>query len=119
MGGYYTRNASSPVNRTQYIGAQRGVRETVARKRSQKTTPKRSRKTIRERKGWKCDECGLVLKDNPELLHRHYTQLLCLGCTAAEQPGKKHLKQKGRRSYKRYKRFIEQYGKEWKGKRKA
>ena len=118
MGRHYTKNAWSPVPRTQYIGAQMEERETVARKRSRKTTPKRSRKTIRERKGWKCDECGLVLKDNPKWLHRHHTQLFCLGCTV-EQLGKKHLKQKGRRSYKRYKRFIEQYGKEWKGKRKA
>ena len=110
MGRYYTKNASSPVNRTQYIGAQRGVRETVAREISRKTT-----QSLREKKGWKCDECGLVLKGNPKLLHKHYSRLLCLGCTA-EQPGKKHLKQKGRRPYKR---FIGQYGKEWKEKRKA
>ena len=109
MSRYYTKNASSPVNRTQYIGAQMAERERVSRERSGKTT-----QSLREKKGWKCDECGIVLKNNPKMLHKHYSRIMCLGC-AAEQPGKKHLKQKGRRPYKR---FIGQYGKEWHRRRK-
>jgi hypothetical protein len=103
MSRHYKKNAYSPVNRTQHIGAQSAEHESP-RETKQTLPPKR-----REQKGWKCDECGIVLKDNHKMLHIHYGRILCTGCYA-EQPGKKHRKQKGRRSYKR---FIERYGKEW------
>ncbi len=104
MSKYYTKNAFSPVSRTQHVGAQMAERQ---RERPLGTT--QSPQSLREKKGWKCDECGIVLKNNPKMLHKHYGRIMCLGC-AAEQPGKKHLKQKGRRPYKR---FIGQYGEKW------
>ena len=75
---------------------------------------------IREQKGWCCDECGISLKENHEMLHTHHTlgqnlnslkalQALCIGCHA-EQSGKNHRQIKKRRTYKR---FMEKYGKEW------
>ena len=102
MSRHYKKNSYSPVNRTQHIGAQRAEREIS---RETKQIPP----GFRERKGWKCVECGIVLKDNHKMLHIHDNRLLCTGCYA-EQPGKKHLKQKGRRPYKR---FMGQYGKDW------
>ena len=75
---------------------------------------------VREQKGWQCDECGIVLKDNHEMLHTHHVkginrntlknlQALCIGCHA-EQPGKNPRELKERRTYKR---FMEKYGKVW------
>lgn len=75
---------------------------------------------VRESKGWQCAECGIVLKDNHEMLHTHHTvgqnlnslehlQALCIGCHA-EQPGGNHRQLKKRRTYKR---FMEKFGKEW------
>ena len=72
---------------------------------------------VREQKGWQCDECGISLKDNYEMLHTHHVnginrntlknlQALCIGCHA-EQPGKNHCQLKERRTYKR---FMEKYG---------
>ena len=70
-------------------------------------------------KGWKCDKCGISLKDNHEMLHTHHAnginrntlrhlQALCIGCHA-EQPCKNHCQLKQKRTYKR---FMERYGKE-------
>lgn len=106
MSGHYKKNSYSPVNRTQHIGAQRAECEIF---RETKQIPRRPNPSVRERKGWKCDECGIVLKDNHEMLRRHFAQALCIGCRA-EQPGKNHRKLKGRQTYKR---FMEKYGKEW------
>ena len=75
---------------------------------------------VRDQKGWQCDECGISLKDNHEMLHTHHTigpnvnsleylQALCIGCHA-EQFGGNHRQIKKRQTYKR---FIEKYGKEW------
>ena len=75
---------------------------------------------VREQKGWCCDECGISLKDNHEMLHTHHTigqnvnlleylEVLCIGCHA-EQSGKRHRQIKKTRTYKR---FMEKYDKEW------
>ena len=75
---------------------------------------------IRAEKNWQCDECGISLKYNHEMLHTHHTyrqnvnspehlQALCIGCHA-EQPGKRHRQIKKSRTYKR---FMERYGEQW------
>ena len=75
---------------------------------------------VREQKNWQCDECGISLKDNHEMLHIHHAkgirrntfadlQALCIGCHA-EQPGKNHRQIKKKRTYKR---FMERFGEQW------
>ncbi len=103
MSRHYKKNSYSPVNRTQSIGSQRAECEIFTE------TKRLSNRSVREWKGWKCDKCGIVLKDNDEMLRRH----LCIGCRA-ERPGKNHRKLKGRQTYKR---FMEKYGKEWRRRR--
>lgn len=109
MSRHYKKNSYSPVNRTQHIGAQRAEheisKETKQIRRGFRELPRR----FRERKGWKCDECGIVLKDNHEMLRTHFAQVLCIGCHA-EQPSKNYRKLRERRTYKR---FMERYGKDW------
>ena len=90
MNRYYTKKSYFPVNRTQHIGAQSAERESF-RETRQIRTPRG-----RKRKVWKCDECGIVLKDNQGMLRRHPNHILCLGCHA-EQPGKNHRKLKKKR----------------------
>ena len=109
MSRHYTKNAFSPGNRTSHIGAQRAERESFWE--TKQTLPPR----VREQKGWKCDECGIVLKDNYEMLKRHHNQILCVGCYA-EQPGKNNRRVKKRRTYKR---FMERYSKEWRRRREG
>ena len=75
---------------------------------------------VREQKGWKCDVCGISLKNNREMVHTHHAkginrhtladlQALCIGCYA-EQPGRNHKKIKETRTYKR---FMERFGEQW------
>ena len=75
---------------------------------------------VREQKGWTCDECGISLKDNHEMVHAHHAkginrhtladpQALCIGCHA-EQPGWGHQKIKETRTYGR---FMDRYGERW------
>ena len=71
MNRYYTKKSYSPVNRTQHIGAQSAERESF-RETRQIRTPRG-----RKRKVWKCDECGIVLKDNQGMLRRHPNHILC------------------------------------------
>lgn len=72
MRGYFKKNAYSPVNRTQYIGAQRLPRETNQMQR-------RPNRQLRQPKSRKCDECGTAVSK----WHRYfriYQKRLCLGC---------------------------------------
>ena len=108
MSRYYNKNSYSPVSRTQHIGVQRAECEI-----SRETKQIPLNRSVRERKGWKCDECGIVVKENHKMLHIHFVQTLCIGCHA-EQPDKNHRKLKKRRTYKR---FMERYGKEWRRRR--
>lgn len=75
---------------------------------------------VREQKGWQCDECGFLLKDDHEMLQTHHVygvkynkihdlQALCIGCHA-EQPGEKHRRLKKRHTYKS---FMKKHGKQW------
>ena len=103
MRRHYTKNAYSPVNRTQHIEA-RGAEREIFPETKQKLPP-----GLREKKGLKCDECGIVLKENKKMLRIYLAALLCMGCYA-EQDDKNSRRVKNRRTYKR---FMEQYGKEW------
>ena len=108
MSRYYKKNSYSPVSRTQHIGAQPAESEI-----SRETEQIPLNRSVRERKGWKCDKCGIVLKDNHKMLYLYFLQTLCIGCHA-EHPGKKHRKLKKKRTYKR---FMKRYGKEWRRRR--
>ena len=82
MSRYYTKNAYSPVNRTQYIGAQKGEPK-VSLETNQ--TPQEPNYGVHEQNSRKCHVCGIVLKDT-----RHYIidwighgfQAVCLKCYA-------------------------------------
>lgn len=84
MNRHYTKNAYSPVSRTQHIGAQRAERE-ISSETNQIPTP-----GVREEKGRKCHECGIMLKDTQFYIIdwiNQNLQTLCIGYHA-EQPGK-------------------------------
>ena len=67
MNRYFTKNAYSPINRTQYIGAQRG--------------PRRPNRRVRRQEGRKCRECGTVLsKQRGYVIDRINQNRLCLRC---------------------------------------
>ena len=84
MSRYYNKNSYTKLNRTQHIGAQPAEREI-----SRETEQRPENQSVREQKGRKCHECGIVLKDK-----RLYVidwidgnlQTLCIECYA-EQPG--------------------------------
>lgn len=120
MSRYYTKNTYTPVNprnkrnryhmKNAYTPVNPIAQDIEGEaQRAERETSQMPQQGLRERKGWKCDECGIVLKDNPKMLRIHFARVFCIGCYA-EQPSKNYRKQKGRRSYKR---FMERYGKEW------
>ena len=78
MGKYFTKNAYSRINRTQYIGAQRAEK-------SHETDqiPRRPNRRVREQEGRKCGECSTVLQDKQEYIIdwiNQNLQALCTGC---------------------------------------
>ena len=78
MGKYFTKNAYSPINRTQYIGAQRAEKS-----RETDQIPRSPNCQVREQEGRKCGECGTVLKDKQEYIIdwiNQDLQALCIGC---------------------------------------
>ena len=78
MHRYFTKNAYSPVNRTQYIGAQRAEKS-----RETDQIPRRPNCRVREQEGRKCGECGTVLKGKQEYIIdwiNQNLQALCIGC---------------------------------------
>ena len=115
MGRYYTKNAYVPVGRIHYIGAQyigagRAEREIDAQRAKKRKIPRKTKqRSMRERKGWKCDECSIMLIRNKKMLRIRFAMLLCMGCYA-------ELDAKNSRQIKKtptYKRFIGKYGKAW------
>ena len=81
--------------------------------------------SFREYKGWRCEECGLLLRENRRrYLDTHHTyglqrqdlealQALCHGCHAEQRDGNhKEMKKK-----EKYKDFMKLYGKEWRERR--
>ncbi len=73
----------------------------------------------REQKGWRCEECNILLDKHTRYLHTHHTQgtqynepkylmSLCIGCHAKRHPS---LKKKEKETYQN---FIRDYGDQWK-----
>ena len=76
MGKYFTKNAYSPINRTQYIGAQRAEKS-----RETDQIPRRPNRRVRRQEGRKCRECGTVLsKQRGYVIDRINQNRLCLRC---------------------------------------
>ena len=78
MSRYYTKNAYSPVNRTQHIGVQR-----TEKSRETNQIPRKPNCQVREQEGRKCGKCGIVLKDKQQYIIdwiNQNLQALCIGC---------------------------------------
>ncbi len=76
----------------------------------------------REKAGWKCEQCGIDLNDNRDLLHAHHVKgtryntlkdlmALCIGCHAEQQPCERHEQLKKENCYQE---FIKLHENNWK-----
>ena len=82
MGRYYTKNAYSPISRTEYIRAQRAAGEIRS---ETNQIPREPNCGVREQKGRKCYKCGIMLKDKRQYIIdwiNQGIQPLCLKCHA-------------------------------------
>ncbi len=78
------------------------------------------KRQCREKAGWKCEQCGIDLSDDPKYLDTHHVRgnrhnnledlmALCIGCHA-EQKWHEEIKTKD----SRYREFMDLYGDSWK-----
>ena len=78
MSRHYTKNAYSPVNRTQHIGAQQAEKSPETNQ-----IPQEPNCRVREQESRKCAECGIVLRDPKQYIIdwiNQNLQALCIGC---------------------------------------